>query len=309
MMKDYHKIIEALTVKFVAASSMKVLQPLTIENFYDVENILMLINGGQISYSQEGKQESGKPGELLFIPSGKPISITYGGADSIHLTNDYFLDNRWKYLQAIPEPVAHTPFESFSYITFDARVFEAINLFTSLSISSFIIKDNNRLSTILKSILTENTAQAVGRDRVLGISTELLVIELLRHMLNKNLVAEKLAANHTYFKDARLINIVSYISRNLGGDLSNSKLASVANVSEDYMGQYFKLLTGISPQDYVEYQRMEQAIKLLRTTSKRISDISKEVGFKDTAYFCRRFKLRFGIQAGKMRSREALLAS
>ena len=31
--------------------------------------------------------------------------------------------------------------------------------------------------------------------------------------------------------------------------------------------------------------------------------ISNEVGYKDTAYFCRRFKLMFGVQAGKMRKR------
>jgi AraC-like DNA-binding protein len=81
----------------------------------------------------------------------------------------------------------------------------------------------------------------------------------------------------------------------------------VANVSEDYVGQYFKMLTGINPQDYIEYQRMEKAVNLLRTTKKSIRDIGKEVGYKDTAYFCRRFKMMFGIPAGKMRRRESLM--
>ena len=35
-------------------------------------------------------------------------------------------------------------------------------------------------------------------------------------------------------------------------------------VSEDYVGQYFKMLTGINPQDYIEYQRMEKAVVLLK---------------------------------------------
>lgn len=78
-------------------------------------------------------------------------------------------------------------------------------------------------------------------------------------------------------------------------------LASVAHVSEDYVSQYFKLLTGVNAQDYIEYQRMEQAVKLLRTSQKTVQDIGKEVGFKDTAYFCRRFKIMFGTSAGKMR--------
>ena len=46
---------------------------------------------------------------------------------------------------------------------------------------------------------------------------------------------------------------------------------------------------------------------LLRTTKKSIRDIGKEVGYKDTAYFCRRFKMMFGIPAGKMRRRESAM--
>ena len=118
---------------------------------------------------------------------------------------------------------------------------------------------------------------------------------------------EQLATNSTYFKDPRLIDIFAYIKDHISGDLSNKVLANVANVSEDYVGQYFKMLTGINPQDYIEYQRMEAAVGLLRTTKKSIRAIGSEVGYKDTAYFCRRFKMMFGIPAGKMRRRESLM--
>jgi AraC-like DNA-binding protein len=45
-------------------------------------------------------------------------------------------------------------------------------------------------------------------------------------------------------------------------------------------------------------------VNLLRTTKKSIQEIGNEIGYKDTAYFCRRFKMMFGIPAGKMRKRE-----
>jgi AraC-like DNA-binding protein len=104
-----------------------------------------------------------------------------------------------------------------------------------------------------------------------------------------------------------LIDLFNFIKTNIGGDLSNKVLAKIANVSEDYVGQYFKMLTGINPQDYIEYQRMEAAVDLLRTSKKSIQDIGKEVGYKDTAYFCRRFKMMYGLPAGKMRRRESLI--
>ena len=37
--------------------------------------------------------------------------------------------------------------------------------------------------------------------------------------------------------------------------------------------------------------------------SDQIKSISSVVGYRDTAYFCRRFKLMFGVQAGKMKKR------
>ncbi len=118
---------------------------------------------------------------------------------------------------------------------------------------------------------------------------------------------EQLATNNNYFKDERLLDIFGYIKDNLNGDLSNKTLSAIASVSEDYVGQYFKMLTGINPQDYIEYQRMEAAVNLLRTTNMSIRKIGHEVGYKDTAYFCRRFKMMFGIPAGKMRKRESMM--
>ena len=146
-----------------------------------------------------------------------------------------------------------------------------------------------------------------GRSRIVKLETDHLVVEIIRHILNKGLFVEQFATNSTYFKDPRLIDIFAYIKKNLSENLSNKILADVANVSEDYVGQYFKMLTGINPQDYIEYQRMEMAVNMLRTSKKSIRDIGKEVGYKDTAYFCRRFKMMFGIPAGKMRRRETLI--
>ena len=48
---------------------------------------------------------------------------------------------------------------------------------------------------------------------------------------------------------------------------------------------------------------MEESIKMLRINDEPIKVIGMKVGFKDTAYFCRRFKLMFGVQAGMMRKR------
>lgn len=305
-MEDYNKIIESLSVRFIKSKNIRILQPVRIQNYYDVENTILVLNRGKIRYGEEDQFVNG--GSVLFIPGGKNMSVTYGSGDPVSLSNDDFINNKELYFQSLETTdVSTLEAENYSFINFEAKVFDSVNFFASLEIPPFVIEGNSKVNDLIKEILTENTSDTPGKDRIIKLSTERMVIEIIRHILENRMFVEQLATNSTYFKDPRLIDIFAYIKDNIGGDLSNKVLANVANVSEDYVGQYFKMLTGINPQDYIEYQRMEQAVNLLRTTKKSIREIGKEVGYKDTAYFCRRFKMMFGIPAGKMRRRESLM--
>lgn len=305
-MEDYNKIVESLNVHFKKARNIEVIKPLTIENYYDVENTLIRLNSGEIKYGKE--REKIEEGDLLFVPAGKYVSISYGTGMGESLSNDDFISKKEFYFKNISfNSLKNKDIDSFSYINLDAKVFDSVNFFSSLDIPPFVIPNNEKINTIIDIVLKENSSDEAGYERVIKLECDRLVVEIIRYILHNNLFIEQLATNSTYFKDPRLLDIFAYIKENLDGDLSNKALANVANVSEDYVGQYFKMLTGINPQDYIEYQRMENAVNLLRTSKKSIREIGREVGYKDTAYFCRRFKMMFGIPAGKMRRRESLM--
>jgi AraC-like DNA-binding protein len=306
-MEDYNKIIESLGVKFIKSRNIRILQPIRIKNFYDVENTLLILYNGEVSFGEEVIHA--EEGDMLFIPGGKMLSITYGNADKPKsISNEEFMTHRELYFEPNMEPARIGKMEnSFGMVAFEAKVFDSVNFFTSLDIPPFLIKKDDKLAHLLAEILKEDMVDDLGKGRVIKIKTEEIVIEIIRFIIKNRLFVEQLATNSTYFKDPRLIDIFAYIKDNIGGDLSNKVLANVANVSEDYVGQYFKMLTGINPQDYIEYQRMEAAVGLLRTSKKSIRAIGADVGYKDTAYFCRRFKMMFGIPAGKMRRRESLM--
>lgn len=306
-MEDYNKIIESLGVKFIKARNMRIVQPIKIKNYYDVENSLLILYKGEVYLGEE--QIKVEEGDMLFIPGGKQVTITYGTNEKPKIVNnEEFMTHRELYMDYNRDISRIGVLDnSFGMISFEAKVFDSVNFFTSLDIPPFIIKSEEKLATAIKEILIEDMTEIVGKGRVIKIKTEELVIEIIRYILEHRLFVEQLATNSTYFKDPRLIDIFAFIKDNIGGDLSNKVLANVANVSEDYVGQYFKMLTGINPQDYIEYQRMEAAVGLLRTSKKSIRAIGSDVGYKDTAYFCRRFKMMFGIPAGKMRRRESLM--
>ena len=305
-MEDYNKIIESLNVHFKKANNIRIIQPITIENYYDVENTVFRLNNGEIKFGKD--KEIVRKGDILFAPGGKNVSITFGSGNAISLSNDDFISRKEDYFKSIEILDSEIEeVESFTYVNFDAKVFDSVNFFASLDIPPFVIRGNKTVNAAVATIIQETSSTLAGHERVIKLVTDHLVVEIIRYVIKNQLFVEQLATNSTYFKDPRLIDIFAYIKENLNGDLSNKKLASVANVSEDYVGQYFKMLTGINPQDYIEYQRMERAVSLLRTSKKSIREIGSDVGYKDTAYFCRRFKMMFGIPAGKMRRRESLM--
>ncbi|MFK7899956.1 MAG: helix-turn-helix domain-containing protein [Cyclobacteriaceae bacterium] len=306
-MEDYNKIIESLSVKFVAAKFIKILQPVKVNNFYDVNNSLMLLEKGKIAFGDDN--EVLEEGDILFVPSGKLTAISYGRQDLSKPSNVDVSSNMDKYLISANKPVDFSNDDNtFSLISVDAKVFDSVNFFQSLDIPAFAIKQNSILKQLLQETVAEHyTEDLAGTQRVVKLNADRIILEVFRYIIKERLFVEQLATNVTYFKDPRLLDIFAFIKENLPSDLSNKTLANVANVSEDYVGQYFKLLTGINPQDYIEYQRMEKAVSLLRTTKRSIREIGKDVGYKDTAYFCRRFKMMFGIPAGKMRRRESLM--
>jgi len=305
-LEDYNKIIESLGIKYIKANNIKLAQPVTISDFHDPENTILVVKKGEVSIGD--KKFIAKDGDIVFIPGGYTTEITYGFESKVTISNQDLASKHEDYFKSdvASAGLRSVGVDNFNYMTFEANIFDTVNFFRTLDIEPFLIK-SEVISDIISEIIEEESKRKEGRNRVIAIKTEHLVIEVIRYIIDHQLFVEQLATNSTYFKDPRLLDLFQYVKINLGGDLSNKILAEVTNVSEDYVGQYFKMLTGMNPQDYIEYQRMQLALDLLRTTKKSIRTIGHEVGYKDTAYFCRRFKMMYGIPAGKMRRRETLM--
>jgi AraC-like DNA-binding protein len=305
-LEDYNKVIESLGIKYIKANNIKLAKSVTISNFHDPENTILVVKKGEVKYGEENTIV--KAGEILFIPGGYPTNITYGYGSTTTLTNEELDGRHEEFFQTdiTPSGLRSVGVDNFDYMTFEANIFDTVNFFKTLDIAPFSIKSEH-IADIIADIISEDIGRREGRSRVISLKSDQLVIEIIRYIIDNRLFVEQLATNSTYFKDPRLLDLFQYVKENLGGDLSNKVLAEVTSVSEDYVGQYFKMLTGMNPQDYIEYQRMQLALELLRTTKKSIRTIGHEIGYKDTAYFCRRFKMMYGIPAGKMRRRETLM--
>lgn len=87
-----------------------------------------------------------------------------------------------------------------------------------------------------------------------------------------------------------LKTVLDYFDNNYKEKIKIGDLAKLTHMSTPYFCKYFKSFTGNTPVDYINMIRIENAVKLLKTSNKRIIDIAYEVGFQNFSYFSKVFK-------------------
>ncbi len=305
MREDYNKIIETLTFRFEHLAAWEVIRSVTVEDFFDSFNTIILLQKGTIYYEDSSEMKVLQVGDVLVLPSNKPLRLQLGAQPRETRKNDDFTSKKQNYL--VPQGASsakssnsyqHTQFISCSI---DVRSFDSLNFFSALDIPAFALRNVPEVSNTVRKLAREVHEDLLGRERAIQLFSEELMLSILRYLHEKNIFVQQLASANTYLQDARVKRVTEYVQENVDQDLSNKVLAKIVGVSEDYIGQFFKTLLSANPQEYVEQERMKRAMLLLRTTKKSIRDISLMVGYKDSAYFCRRFKIVYGASASKFR--------
>ncbi|OCT13415.1 hypothetical protein A8709_17545 [Paenibacillus pectinilyticus] len=93
----------------------------------------------------------------------------------------------------------------------------------------------------------------------------------------------------------KVINdIKHYLEEHYAEKVSLQDIADYANISRTYMAGLFKHETGITVWDYLIAMRLRKAKELLMTTSKKIYEISADIGYENIVYFSKLFKEHYG---------------
>jgi AraC family transcriptional regulator len=87
----------------------------------------------------------------------------------------------------------------------------------------------------------------------------------------------------------------------LDQELSLMALAAVAQMSPYYFSRLFKQSTGLSPHQYLLWQRMEHAKHLLSDSRRTIAEVSDALGFPHQSHFATTFHTLVGMTPGEYR--------
>lgn len=240
-------------------------------------NVFLFVRSGRVQVRSGAQVLYGAKEEVIFIPERSDVALRF-----------FTLENE--------KPISlHEADINLEAIAFDATT-HGIGLFSLLQRVAHVLPTGDVLENFATTLREEHAQERLAKRPMI----KALMLQLCVFMLRCVSAAQDtfgLQKIELALRDPRFKNLCQYVFEHLHGDLSNRRLSSVSNVSEDYLGEYFRAKCDMTPQEYVEYQRLKHAVMLLRTTHTTVHGISKRAGFNDPSYFCRRFQKMFGQSA------------
>lgn len=162
------------------------------------------------------------------------------------------------------------------------------------------------------------------KDQKLAANIKSLLANIVYQVNNKNIgfefkvinnlysIAELLISNLGYFNevsgklgektnDARLQRIIEYININYKKKITLEDVAKKEDLSYYYLSHFIKSSLGITFQDYLNKVRLNEALRLLMTTRKSITDVYIQSGFPSMAALNNVFRNEFATTPGVYR--------
>lgn len=120
--------------------------------------------------------------------------------------------------------------------------------------------------------------------------TEYGTFSMMMEKLEAAVGGDEVSNMSDQYSNSAFMKLLTWIEKNYKNDISLTNAADQMHMNPNYLSRMFKKEAGITFVHYITQLRMNEAIRLLNTTSRSVSDISLEVGFNDYFYFLKSFK-------------------
>jgi AraC-like DNA-binding protein len=116
-----------------------------------------------------------------------------------------------------------------------------------------------------------------------------LLLELARCQNYQLLSSARMQSAEDPSSLERINTVLDFLNNNYAQDLSMGDLCALVGMSESGFSRFFQRTTGNTFTDYLTQLRISKACQLLLHTDRYVNSVCQEVGFRNVAYFNRRF--------------------
>jgi AraC-like DNA-binding protein len=258
-----------------------VIERMTLDQYplhcHDYDELVVVVNG-------RGRHVVGSERYEIFAGHAFVINemVPHGfeNADALELFNIVYSED---YLvERFPDLADMPGFQALFYI--HPRMVPALRFSRKLFLAP---RNFAEITSQLKKMETEWKGKATGyRTRMLA-SLLAVMVDLSR--------LYSLGAGFSPEVTAGVARVISRIQNGFQDTVSLEELARIACMSQRTLDRQFKAMMGMTPIEYVNKVRIENALPLLRDPGQSISDVAYAAGFRDSNYFTRRFRSYFGM--------------
>ncbi|GAB3655932.1 GlxA family transcriptional regulator [Ramlibacter alkalitolerans] len=137
-----------------------------------------------------------------------------------------------------------------------------------------------------------------GRELALGVARELVMF--LKRPGGQSQFSAYLAAQTAARSNIRQVQ--DHVLAHLDADLSVPRLAAHAGMSERNFARVFRAETGMTPAEFVEQARIDEARRLMQGSALPLKRLAANIGYANTDAFRRAFLRRLGVGPSEYRT-------
>ena len=161
-------------------------------------------------------------------------------------------------------------------------------LFQRLGRQAYFVKEENHavLATQAKLILDEMRERKPRYRENVNAMLRILVVELLRLMEGADDGEDK----RRKVNNTQILPALEYVKVEYAKAIRIEELAKLCHMSETHFRRVFETCMNMSPMDYINLTRVQNACELMTKTDDSMDIVACKVGFATTSTFNRNFK-------------------
>lgn len=159
--------------------------------------------------------------------------------------------------------------------------------------------DKPLIASLIESIIKEQSHQQIYHQKIIEQIVNTIITIVARN------IALKLPKNIKETTGEMVLEILHYIQENIYDpkQLKTKKVSEHFNISNNYLGKYFKKQTGETLQEYIANYKLRLIEARLLNSDMRINEIADELNYADESHLNKVFRKYKGMNPTEFRKK------